>query len=124
MKKLFSLYLCAVGVVAANAASPLYFNSKDGSRSFDWSQLTRITFPDGNVVVELGSDQTLSATDADFVSISLQAEVAQSSIETVEATAEQTSEIFDVMGRRVSSTPRQGIYLQRVGNQTVKFMKR
>ena len=123
MKKLLSLCLCGVGMLTGNAATPLYFNSNDKSQEFDLSQLQSLTFPDGNVVLELTTGQTLSVADADFISVSLQAESTQSSIETVEAEA-QSSELFDVMGRRIGANARQGIYLQRVGNKTIKFMKR
>ena len=116
---IFAALLCAFSLTAQADDYTLYVETAAGSSAYAYDDLQRITFKDGQMVIETKSGET-SAVGVSSIPTSIETE--QDVLETNDA----PSAIYDLTGRKLSEDQNLpgGIYVVKKGGKTTKIVKK
>lgn len=124
---IFAALLCAFSLTALADDYTLYVETTAGSSAYAYDDLQRITFKDGQMVIETKSGETSAVGVSSigrmyFSTIPTSIETEQDVLETNDA----PSAIYDLTGRKLSEDQNLpgGIYVVKKGGKTTKIVKK
>lgn len=122
---IFAALLCAFSLTALADDYTLYVETAAGSSAYAYDDLQRITFKDGQMVIETKSGESTSVGIATISRVYF--DNVATGVEKVEPTVVTADkEVYDLSGRRVSVDTElsKGIYVVKEGGKTRKIVKK
>ena len=122
---IFAALLCAFSLTALADDYTLYVETAAGSSAYAYDDLQRITFKDGQMVIETKSGESTSVGIATISRVYF--DNVATGVEKVEPTiVTADKEVYDLSGRRVSVNTElpKGIYVVKEGGKTRKIVKK
>ena len=122
---IFAALLCAFSLTALADDYTLYVETAAGSSAYAYDDLQRITFKDGQMVIETKSGESTSVGIATISRVYF--DNVATGVEKVEPTiVTADKEVYDLSGRRVSAITElpKGIYVVKEGGKTRKIVKK
>ena len=122
---IFAALLCAFSLTALADDYTLYVETTAGSSAYAYDDLQRITFKDGQMVIETKSGESTSVGIATISRVYF--DNVATGVEKVEPTVVTADkEVYDLSGRRVSVDTElsKGIYVVKEGGKTRKIVKK